>query len=85
MGTRFVFFICPCKVGKNPLRLQVRQTAGGGNGLYPSVKMLSPHQKPSRDIPVSTLIWTRSVPPHAAAAALYSSALARADTVWVIW
>ena len=41
-------------------------------------------KKPSRDMPVSTLMWTFSVPPHAAAAALYSRALARADTAWVM-
>ena len=41
-------------------------------------------RKPSRDMPVSTLMWTFSVPPHLTAAALYSSALALADTAWVM-
>ena len=41
-------------------------------------------RKPRRDMPVSTLIWTFSVPPLSAAAALYSSALALADTAWVM-
>ena len=36
-------------------------------------------------MPVSTLMWTFSVPPQATAAALYSSALAWAETVWVMW
>ena len=35
-------------------------------------------------MPVSTLMWTFRVPPQAAAAALYSSALALADTAWVM-
>ena len=41
-------------------------------------------RKPSRLMPVSTLMWTFSVPPKAMAAALYSSALAWAETVWVM-
>ena len=36
-------------------------------------------------LPVSTLMWTFKVPPQPAAAALYSSALAWADTAWVMW
>ena len=35
-------------------------------------------------MPVSTLMWTFSVPPLSTAAALYASALARADTAWVM-
>ena len=51
----------------------------------PPSKCSSRTRKPSRDMPVSTLMWTFSLPPQADAAALYSSALARADTAWVMW
>ena len=50
----------------------------------PVSKCPSRTRKPSRDIPVSTLMWTFSVPPLSTAAALYASALARADTAWVM-
>ena len=50
----------------------------------PVSKCLSRTRKPSRDMPVSTLMWTFSVPPLSTAAALYASALARADTAWVM-
>ena len=43
-----------------------------------------PHRYPSRDMPVSTLMWTFSVPPHFTASALYSSALAAQVTAWVM-
>ena len=46
----------------------------------PVSKCPSRTRKPSRDMPVSTLMWTFSVPPLSTAAALYASALALADT-----
>ena len=36
----------------------------------PPAKCSPRTRKPSRDMPVSTLMWTRSLPPHDAAAAL---------------
>ena len=41
-------------------------------------------RKPSRLMPVSTLMWTFSAAPQRRASALYSSALAWAETVWVM-
>ena len=66
-------------MGEDAFRLQSRQGAGGGDGFHACVKVPLPHQE--------------TQPGHAGvhldvdlqcAAALYASALARADTAWVM-
>ena len=65
-------------MGEDTLRLQSRQVQAAQMPATPVLKWSPPHRKPSRDIPVSTLMWTFSVPPQRTASALYLQCLGSA-------
>lgn len=73
-------------MGEDTLRLQSRQGAGSTDARHPRLEVVTSAQEAQPGtIPVSTLMWTFSVPPQRTASALYSSALASQVTVCVMW